>query len=79
MIKKKNKIDEERKYSNKHNFYIQSNNNYNKFISSSTKKINSKTIINNDIFNYQDLGEIKPKKLVFDMNYNILPKLTYKK
>ena len=76
---KKNKIDEERKYSNKHNFYIQSNNNYNKFISSSTKKINSKTIINNDIFNYQDLGEIKPKKLVFDMNYNILPKLTYKK
>ena len=76
---KKNKIYEERKYSNKFNFYIPSNNNYNKFISSSMKKINSKTIINNDIYSIQDLGEIKPKKLLFNMKYNILPKLSYKK
>ena len=76
---KKRKNDEERKYSNKYNFYMQSNNNYNKYISPSTKKINRKTIINSDIYNLQDFGEIKPKKLLFDVNYNILPKLSYKK
>ena len=63
----------------KNNIYIQQENNYNKFNFSSSVKKNNNTIINNDIYNVYNLGEIKPKKLLFDIKHKILPKLSQRK
>ena len=69
---KKNIID-------KNNIYFRQENNYNKFNFSSSVKKNNNTIINNDIYNVYNLGEIKPKKLLFDIKHKILPKLSQRK
>ena len=68
---KKNIIDNK-------NIYIQQENN-NKFYFSSSVKKNNNTNNNNDIYNVFNLGEIKPKKLLFDIKHKILPKLTQRK
>ena len=64
----------------KNNIYIPQENNYNKFnfCSSSVKK-NNNTINNNDFYNLYNLGDIKPKKLLFDVKHKILPKLSKRK
>lgn len=69
---KKNIID-------KNNIYFRQENNYNKFNFSSSVKKNNNTNNNNDIYNVYNLGEIKPKKLLFDIKHKILPKLSQRK
>ena len=69
---KKNKID-------KNNFYVQQDNNYHNkrnFCLSSTKN-NNETI--NNIYNVNNIREINPSKLLFDIKHKILPKISNRK